>query len=49
MANITRTKDRFHQLEGNNRLNVTVQDHKKFNLDSYMMTMQQYNKLKADL
>jgi hypothetical protein len=32
MANIARTKDRFHQLEGSNRLNVSVPEHGKFNL-----------------
>jgi len=43
------TKDRFYQLSNNTRdkMNVSVRDNKKFNLENYMLTVDQYNKLRS--
>lgn len=43
------TKERFNNLESNTRskMNIPVRDNKKFDLENYMQTVDQYNKMKS--
>jgi hypothetical protein len=43
------TKDRFGQLESNTRskMSIPARDNKKFNLENYMLTVDQYNKIRT--
>lgn len=44
------TKDRFYQLESNtkNKMSIAAKENKKFDLENYMMTVEEYKKLKAE-
>lgn len=46
---MNKTKERFCQLETSTRdkLNVSVKENKRFDLDQYMLTVENYNKLKC--